>query len=88
MALRLDENGPAGAETAQGVVEAASDGDEFGRHCAVEIRSAEPCRALERTVLVEDDALADQCGPRQEVREAGVGAAIFGEIHHDRELRR
>ena len=47
MALSLDKNGPAGAKTAQGAVEAASDGDEFGRDCAVEIRSAEPCGALE-----------------------------------------
>ena len=47
MALSLDKNGPAGAKTAQGAVEAASDDDELGRDCAVEIRSAEPCGTLE-----------------------------------------
>ena len=72
MALSFHKNGPAGTETTQGAVEAACDGDEFGRDCAVEIRSAEPCGALERTVLVEDDALPNQCGPRQEIREAGI----------------
>ena len=69
MPLRLDEDRPAGAEPAQGVVEPAGDGDKFGRHALIEIGPAKPCRALERAVLVEDDALVDQSGPGQEVGE-------------------
>ena len=71
MALRLDEDRPARAETAEGVVEPAGDGDQFGRHGAVEVGTAKARGALEAAVLVEDDALADERGPGQEVREAG-----------------
>jgi hypothetical protein len=44
MALRLDEDAPAGAETAEGVVDAAGDGDQFGGDGGIEIgpRNA-PC---------------------------------------------
>src|SRR3546814_19509946 len=41
MALRLDEDRPARAEAAEGVVEAAGDRDKFGRHGAVEARGTE-----------------------------------------------
>ena len=88
MALRLNKYGPAGSETAQGVVQTTGDGDKFSRHRAVEVRSAELCRPLERAILVQDDALVDQGCPRQEVGKTGIGMAIFGKVHHDRELRR
>ena len=64
LALRLDEDRPAGAEAAQRVVEPRGDRDQFGRRRGIEIRSAKPRRALERAVLVEDDALSDQRRPR------------------------
>ena len=47
MALRLDEDRPAGAETAQRVVEPAVDADELGRRRAVEIGPAKARGALE-----------------------------------------
>ena len=50
----------------------AGDGDEFGRHRAVEIGPSELRRPLKRAILVEDDALVDKGGPRQKVREARV----------------
>ena len=68
--LRLDEHRPAGAETAQGVVEAGGDGDEFGWSRAIEVGPAEARGALERAVLVEDDARRDERGPGQKIGEA------------------
>ena len=46
------------------------DRDQLGRRRGVEIGSAKPRGALERAVLVEDDALLDQRRPGQEVGEA------------------
>src|SRR3546814_15490578 len=37
MALRLNENGPAGAEAPEGVVETAGDSDQLSRHGAVAV---------------------------------------------------
>ena len=71
MPLRLDEDRPSRAEAAEGVVETAGDGDEFGRHCGVEVGTAKASGALEAAVLVEDDALARERGPGQEIRKAG-----------------
>jgi len=71
MALRFDEYRPSRAEPAEGVVEPAGDGDEFGRHRGVEIGTTEAGGALEAAVLVEDDALTHERGPGQEIREAG-----------------
>src|SRR3546814_16445731 len=66
MALRLNENGPAGAEAPEGVVETAGDSDQLSRHGAVEVGPAEACGALQAAVLVEDNAFADQCDPGEE----------------------
>jgi len=84
MALRFDEDRPAGAEAAEGVVEAARDRDQLGRDGGIEIGAAKARRALEAAVFVEHDARADQRRPRQEVGKPGVLVAIFGEIHHRR----
>ena len=46
-ALRLDEDAPAGAETAHGVVDAAGDGDQLGRDGGIQIRTAKLRGALE-----------------------------------------
>jgi hypothetical protein len=70
-ALRLDEDRPARAETAEGVVDAAGDGDQLGGDGGIQIGTAEARRALERAVLVEDDALGDERGPGQIVGKAG-----------------
>src|SRR3546814_16214300 len=40
MALRLDEYRPSRAEAAEGVIEAAGDGDEFGRHRGIQVGAA------------------------------------------------
>jgi hypothetical protein len=82
VALRLDEDRPAGAETPQRIVEACRDGDELGRRRWIEIGSAEACGALEGAVLVQDDAALDECRPGQEVGEALAAMAILGEVHH------
>ena len=84
MALRLDEDGPTRSQTADRVVEAGSDGHELGLDRALQIRPPKPRRPLQRAVLVEDDALIDERGPGQEVGKTDIGAAIFGEIEHDR----
>ena len=82
MTLRLDKDRPTGFQAAQCIVETAGNGDEFGRHRAIEIRSPKFRRALKRPILVQDDALIDQCRPRQKIGETGVRTAIFGEVHH------
>jgi hypothetical protein len=69
--LRFDENRPPRSESAEGVVDPAGDGNEFGRHCGVEVGTAKTGGALEAAVLVEDDALADERGPGQEIGETG-----------------
>src|SRR3546814_10583273 len=69
-------------------VQTRGDRHQFGRRRRIEIGSAEARGALERTVLVEDDALVDQCRPRQEVSEVLRMAAIFGEVHHGSNLTR
>ncbi|MCY1303224.1 hypothetical protein D9M70_529200 [compost metagenome] len=84
MALRFHKDRPSGTKTAEGVVEAPGDGDEFGRHGRVKIGTTEACCALERAVLVEDDAFADESCPGQKVGEAGAFVAIFSEVHHGR----
>ena len=78
----LDEDRPAGAEPTQRVVEPRGGADEFGRGCAIEIGSAEPRRALEAAVLVEDDARRDERRPRQEIGKHLGLLAIFGEVQH------
>ena len=76
-ALGLEEQGPAGAEALQDVVEPRADRDELGLGGAVEVGAAVAQRALERAVLVEDDAGSDQAGPRQVVVEAdGLACGI------------
>ena len=82
LALRLDEDRPAGAEATQRVVEPRGDRDQLGGRRGIEIGTAESRRALERAVLVEDDAFAHERRPGQEVGEALRAAAIFGEVHH------
>src|SRR3546814_7570412 len=74
-ALRLDENAPARSETADGVVDAACERNQLGRDGGIQIGTAKLRGALERAVLVQDDAGADKCGPRQEIRETAAGAA-------------
>ena len=88
MALCLDKDRPARSEPAQRVVEAAGNGNKFGWNGGIEIGSAKLRGPLKRAVLVEDDALVDQCGPWQKIRKARVGTAIFGKIHHWDELTR
>ena len=89
MALRFDKDRPTGFETAQRIVQATGNGDEFGWHGAIEVRPPEFCRPLKRAVLVEDNALIDEGSPRQKVSKTRIRTAIFGEIHHGRahELR-
>ena len=67
--LRLDKDGPARAEPPQRVVQSAGDADQFGRHCGIQIGPTKPRRALKRAILVENDALVDQRGPGQEIRQ-------------------
>ena len=55
------------AEALEDVIEPRADRDEFGLGGAVEVGAAVAHGALERAVLVEDDAGSDQAGPRQVV---------------------
>src|SRR6266849_5283090 len=82
--LRFDKDGPARTEPPQGVVQPAGDADQFRWHCGIQIRPAKPCRALKRAILVEDDALVDQSGPGQEIRQMRYGSTILTEVHHVR----
>src|SRR5712664_2692125 len=84
MTLRLDEDGPAGAEPPQGVVQSAGDADQFRWHCGIQIRPTKLGRALKRAILVEDDALVDQSGPGQEIHQMRYGSTILSEVHHAR----
>jgi hypothetical protein len=79
-ALRLHEDGPAGAEPAQRIVEPRGGADQFGRRGAVEIGTTEARCALKRTVLVQNDAPRDEGGPGQVVGEADGAVAVFGEV--------
>src|SRR5216683_6843529 len=84
MTLRLDKDGPARAEPPQSVVQPAGDADQFRRHGGIQIRPPKPRRALKRAILVENDALVDQSGPGQEIRQMGYGSTILSEVHHAR----
>src|SRR5579859_3124335 len=84
MTLRLDKDRPAGFQAPQCVVETARNGNEFGRHGAVKVRSPKFRRPLERPILVQDDPLIDKSRPWQKIGKSGIGPAIFGEIHHGR----
>jgi len=69
---------PAGAKTAQCIVNAGAGRDSSLRRRAIEIRTRETHRALEATVLIEDDAGRDQRGPRGDDRRAGaLGAGDY-----------
>src|SRR3546814_19615582 len=50
VALSFDENRPARAEAAEGVVEATGHSDEFGGHGTVEVRPSKSRAALEAAV--------------------------------------
>src|SRR3546814_8462406 len=82
MALRLDKDRPTRSQTAERVVEAAGDPDQLCWNRAVEVRATEARGALERAILVEDDAFAGERDPGQEIRQAGRGAAVFCKVHH------
>ena len=82
MPLRLDKNSPTRTQPPQRVVQPAGDAYEFSRHSGIQVRSPKPCRALERAILVEDDALIDQSGPGQEIRKLGGRTPVFGKVHH------
>ena len=82
LALGFDEDRPAGSEAAERVVEPRGDRDQLGGRRGIEVRTAEFRGALERAVLVEDDAFTHERRPGQEVGEALRAAAVFGEVHH------
>src|SRR3546814_19006352 len=81
MALRLDKDRPTRSQTAERVVEAAGDPDQLCWNRAVEVRATEARGALDRAILVEDDAFAGERDPGQEIRQAGRGAAVFCKVH-------
>src|SRR6185436_1520102 len=83
-ALRLEEQRPAVAEALEHVVEPRGDGDELGLCRAVQVGTTVSERALERAVLVENDAGSDQTGPGQVVAQADSLLAVFGEVQHRR----
>ena len=82
MALRLDEDAPAGTEAAESVVDTRGNRDQLGSDGAIEIGTTKRCGALERPVLVEHDTGSDQRDPGQIVGEPGGAAAVFGKVHH------
>src|SRR5262249_38853737 len=79
---RLDEDRPGRAEPAQRVVEPRRRADELGRCCRVEIGSAELCRALEASVLVEDHTRCDEGGPWQKIGQHLWLFAVLGQVQH------
>lgn len=72
------------AEALERVVDPRGNRDQLGRRAGVEIRPAEPCRALECAVLVQHDPWADQPRPGEEVGELPAPGAIFPEVEHGR----
>src|SRR3546814_17879257 len=82
MALRLDKDRPTRSQTAERVVEAAGDPDQLCWNRAVEVRATEARGALERAILVEDDAFAGERDPGPEIRQADRGEAVFCKVHH------
>ena len=68
--LCFDKDGPAGAETAEGVVQPPGHRDQLGRDGGIQIGTTELRRALERAVLVQHDAGADQRHPGKVVGKA------------------
>src|SRR3546814_9639728 len=71
MALRLDKDRPTRSQTAERVVEAAGDPDQLCCNRAVEVGATEARGALERAILVEDDAFAGARDPGPAIRQAG-----------------
>jgi hypothetical protein len=63
LALGLHENGPTRTQAAECIVEPASDGDQLDGRGGIEIRPAKARASLQRAVLVEHDAFADQRRP-------------------------
>src|SRR5262249_18675782 len=84
----LDENRPAGTESAQRIVKPRGGADELGRGCRVEIGAAEPGRALEAAILVEDYARRDERRPGQEIGKHSGLFAILREVQHGKRLTR
>src|SRR5258706_15384394 len=82
MTLRLDKDSPTRTQPSQRVVQSPGDADQFGRHGGIQIRPSKLCGALERAILVEDDAFVDQGSPGQEVRKMRGRAPVFCEVHH------
>jgi len=66
------------SEAPERIVEPRGHRDEFGGRCGIEILPAEFGRALERAVLVEDDAFMHKRRPGQEVDEAMRAVTVFG----------
>ena len=81
-ALGLEEQRPSRAEALQDVVEPGRDGDQLGIGGAVEVRAAVAQGPLERPVLVEHDAGADQAGPRQVVGDNSRLLPVLGKVQH------
>ena len=81
-ALCFDEDRPAGAEATESIVESRGRANQLRRRRGIEVRTSEPCRPLETTVLVQDHTRRDERRPGQDIGEAGSLGAVFGEIQH------
>ena len=81
-ALRFDEEGPTGPESAKCIVESGDAGDQLGGAGAREVRAAEGEGPLKKAALLQDDAFVDDGGPWQEIGEPVCGLAVLAKREH------
>ena len=82
--LGVEEQGPAGAEPLQHIVDACGGRDELGLGGAFEVGSPEPKRSLKAAVLAQHHARCDQGCPRQMVGKTVGASPIFADPQHER----
>ena len=72
------------AEALEHVVGPRAGGDQLRFRRGFEIGTAEPQRALEAAILVEDDAGCDQRRPGEMVRQSVGPVAVFDKVQHEK----
>src|SRR5262249_31837656 len=81
-ALRLDEERPSRAQSAQGVIEAGDGGKQFRVERAREVGSSKRDRLLKKGVLLKDDTRSHESRPGKTVGQPIFRFSIFAQVQH------